>query len=506
MKRLETFAREGGRGKNRITFWLAAGLLWGTAAKKVCAAPADEPPCSATRGLDGTNASETSVPADLPGSARTGLSPAEGRADGAERFWDWHLQNTDIVQGYPAIPAKYSGPNSLPQGGETRETISLDLFFGVRLWPGAEAHLDGLMWQGFGLGNTFGVEGFPNGEAFKLGSGVPNGTIARLFIRQTLGFGGGEEDVPADQLTLGGRQDVTRLTLTLGRFSPKDIFDKNAYANDPRTQFMNWSLMANEAWDYPADALGYTTGFAVELQQPEWALRYGFFQLADVPNGLTAEDQYLKWPHVGSANDGPLLESWGMVTEGERHYTIGRHPGVLRLLAYLNHANMGRYQTAINDPTRPVDIPATRAGRFKFGFGLNWEQEIMKNVGFFSRVGWSDGRSEAWVFSDVDYTATAGISVKGEAWGRSGDTFGWAGVANDIAPAHRKFFAAGGTGILAGDGALSYGWEKLLEVYYDFKICPGTHATLDYQFITNPAFNRDRGPVSIFGARLHWEF
>jgi len=149
--------------------------------------------------------------------------------------WNWHVQNTDIVQGYPGFSAKYSGPNSLPDGGETRETVSLDLMAGVRLWRGAEAHIDGLMWQGFGVDNTLGVEGFPNGEAFRLGTDAPNVNIPRLFIRQTIGFGGEQEDIEDAQLTLAGKQDVSRLTLTLGKFSAKDIFDNNAYANDPRT-------------------------------------------------------------------------------------------------------------------------------------------------------------------------------------------------------------------------------------------------------------------------------
>jgi len=422
--------------------------------------------------------------------------------------WNWHVQNTDIVQGYPGFTSKYSGPNSLPSGGEIRETVSLDLMAGVRLWQGAEAHIDGMMWQGYGVNNTLGVEGFPNGEAFRLGTGDPNGAITRLFIRQTIGLGGEQEEVPDDQLTLAGKQDVSRLTFTLGRMSAKDIFDNNAYANDPRTQFMNWALMANEAWDYPADAIGYTTGIAVELNQPEWTLRYGFFQMPRFSNSLTAEDRIFKWPYDNSAQDGPLLEAWGMVTEFERRFIIKDHPGVIRLLAYLNRANMGSYQDAVDNatPTSPANITASAAFRYKYGFGLNLEQEIAKNIGVFSRLGWSDGQNQAWVFSDVDYTATAGISVKGEAWQRPDDTFGLAGVANGLSHVHQEFFAAGGTGILAGDGALNYGWEKILETYYDFKIWKTIHATVDYQFITDPAFNRDRGPVSMFGARVHWEF
>lgn len=422
------------------------------------------------------------------------------------QLWNLHGQNAAIVQGYPGFPAKYSGLNSLPNGGETRETVSLDLYAGVRLWPGAEAHIDGLMWQGFGVGDTLGVEGFPNGEAFKLGTDVPSGNIARLFIRQTIGFGGAQEDVVDDELDLAGQQDVSRLTLTLGRFSPKDIFDNNAYANDPRTQFMNWSLMANEAWDYPADALGYTTGFAAELNQPDWTLRYGFFQMPRAPNGLTGEDLYFKLPYDSSAQDGSFISSWGMVTEFERRYAISAHPGVIRFLAYLNRTDMGSYQEAIDSPARPADITASSAYRYKYGFGLNWEQELVKNVGAFSRLGWSDGNSEAWVFSDVDYTATAGVSLQGGLWRRPGDTFGLAGVANGLSRVHQEFFQAGGTGILAGDGGLNYGWEKVLETYYDAKIWKIFHAALDYQFISDPAFNRDRGPVSVFGARFHWEF
>jgi high affinity Mn2+ porin len=420
--------------------------------------------------------------------------------------WNWHAQNTDIVQGYPGFSAKYSGANSLPAGGETRETVSLDLLGGIRLWSGAEAHIDGMMWQGFGINNALGVDGFPNGEAFRLGTAVPNGAITRLFLRQTIGFGGEQEDVPDDQLTLAGKQDISRLTFTLGRVSVKDIFDNNAYANDPRTQFMNWALMANEAWDYPADAIGYTTGLAVELNQPQWTLRYGFFQMPRFANSLTAEDRIFKWPYDGSAQDGPLLDAWGMVTELERRYSFNGHPGAMRWLAYLNRANMGSYQDAVTSPVRPANILTSEEFRYKYGFGLNLEQEIVKNVGVFSRLGWSDGQNQAWVFSDVDYTATAGISLKGAAWQRPDDTFGLAGVMNGISKVHQEFFTAGGTGILAGDGNLNYGWEKILETYYDFKIWRTLHSSLDYQFISNPAFNQDRGPVSVFSARVHWEF
>jgi len=432
------------------------------------------------------------VAAAVDESAISAATNAPDMGHAPEQSWNWHVQNTDIVQYHPGFPSRYAGPNSLSSANEVKETVSLDLLVGVRLWRGAEFHLDGLMWQGFGLTDTRGVDGFPNGEAFRLGTEVPNVNFTRVFIRQTIGLGGEQEDVEDDQFQLAGKRDVSRVTLTLGRMSAKDVFDNNAYANDSRTQFMNWALMANEAWDYPGDSLGYITGFAAELSERCWALRYGFFQMPRVANG--------------TALDSHFLEAWGMVTEFEYRYAIATRPGAVRLLAFLNRAHMGSYEAAIESSTRPADITATRAYRYKYGFGLNAEQELWKNVGAFARLGWSDGETEAWVFSDVDRTATLGISVKGEAWQRPNDTFGLAGVLNGLSRVHRNFLAAGGTGILAGDGALTYRLEEILETYYDFQLWKTIHVSLDYQFINHPAFNRDRGPVSVLGARLHWIF
>ena len=286
-------------------------------------------PVALTTGLDPIiDATPTAGPgaAAFPATQPTSSDTVSG-ANGPGRIWNFHVQNTDIVQGYPAFPAQYSGPQSLPISGEMRETVSLDFMVGVRLWRGAEAYIDGLTWQGFGLNNVLGVEGFPSGEAYRIGTAVPNGTIARLFIRQTINFGGEQEDVPDDQLKLARKEDISRLTFTFGRFAAPDIFDNNAYANDPRTQFMNWTLVNNETWDYPADVIGYDTGLAVELNQPKWTLRYGFFQVPSMQNSFTAEDQVLTWPYHSSAHDGPFFRAWAMVTEFERRYGVNAHPG-----------------------------------------------------------------------------------------------------------------------------------------------------------------------------------
>ncbi|HEV7926224.1 MAG TPA: carbohydrate porin, partial [Verrucomicrobiae bacterium] len=426
--------------------------------------------------------------------------PAIGPAEpNPPAWWNWHVQNTDIVQGDPGFPAKYSGPNSLNSQGEIRETVTLDLFAGLRLWRGAEAHMDGLMWQGFGLSQTHGIEAFPNGDAYKAGTQDPNGIIARLFIRQTIGLGGEQEAVPDDQLTLAGTQDISRLTFTIGRFSPLDICDYNTYAHDQHTQFLNWAMMGNIAWDYGQDTIGYTTGIAVELNQPKWALRYGFFQMPQDKNGYTGDDRLLKWPYDGSAQYGPFLRSWAMMTEVERRWNINTHPGAIRFLAWLDEAHFASYQAAI-----PIleangvgaDISAARAYRYKYGFGLNWEQEVAKNIGLFSRLGWNDGHNETWTFTDVNWTASLGVSVNGGMWRRPDDTFGLAGIVSGASADNQKFLEAGGLDITDGDGALTYSPEKVLETYYDTRIWKTLHAALDYQFVVDPAFNQDRGPVS----------
>ena len=223
--------------------------------------------------------------------------------------WNIHGQVTETPQGDPGFPALYSGPDSLDSNGEVQETFTADLYAGVRLGHGAEIHVDGLLWQGFGLSNDKGIEAFPNGDAFKLGTKTPYFMFAHLFIRETIGFGGKREPVPDGPLTLAGEQDISRLTFTIGRFSPTDMFDYNAYAQDSHAQFMNWAMITNLAWDFPADGVGFTTGLAVELNQPKWALRYGFFQVPSMQNAFTADDQILTFPHMGG--DGVFLRSWG---------------------------------------------------------------------------------------------------------------------------------------------------------------------------------------------------
>ena len=439
----------------------------------------------------------------------------EEQKDVKEACFNLHAQTTIVAQGDPAFAANYSGPNSLNQAGERQETLAADLFAGVRLWSGAEMHVDALMWQGFGLSDTFGIEAFPNGDAYKAGTTIPDFMFAHLFIRQTFGLGGEQEDVPDGQLTLAGKQDISRLTFTVGRFTPTDMFDNNTYAHDAHTQFLNWAACSNLTWDYPSDSVGFTTGLAVELNQPEWALRYGFFQMPGVENGFTADDRIFKWPSEGSG--GAFWQFWGMMAELERRYKVDGHPGAIRLMAWLDEANFASFAEATAllraNPPSPDTPPgasstvpsAAFANRCKYGFGLSWEQEVAKNVGFFSRLGCNDGHEVAWTYTDANWSGSLGVSVKGAKWNRPDDTVGLAGILSGASSDQIEFLKAGGTGILNGDGNLTYSPEKVLETYYDFPIGKTAHFTVDYQFVADPAFNADRGPVSIFGVRLHWE-
>ncbi|HEV3304397.1 MAG TPA: carbohydrate porin [Planctomycetaceae bacterium] len=433
--------------------------------------------------------------------------------------WNLHAQTTLIQNFDPGIRALYSGPNSLSTQRDREGSISADLFLGAPLWQGAEFHFDLLMWQGFGLSDSFGLEAFPNGDAYKAGSETPRFMAAHLFVRQTIGLGGEQQDVPDGQYTLPGKQDVSRLTITVGRLNMAELFDNVIYNTDPHTQFMSWANTLL-TWDYPADTIGFTTGFAIDLNQPNWALRYGWFQLPSIPNGFTSDDRILMWPvEPGEiTSDGNFWKQWGMILEFERRWRFGDHPGSVLLSAWIDHGLLADYNAATTLLVRSPPPANTPAGvevtvpqaafsyRSKYGFGVDWQQEVAKNVGTFARFGWQDGETAAAVFTDVDWTVQLGVSVKGAAWHRPNDTFGLLGNIAGASSDQVAFLKAGGTGILNGDGNLGYTPEMSLETYYDIALAKGCNLAFDYQFFGNPAFNADRGPVNVFATRLHWEF
>ena len=426
-----------------------------------------------------------------------GSTPEQGQNSASptltdSQLWNLHIQSTAGAQGHASFPAEYTGLNSLTPGASVRDTVSVDMTGGVRLWRGGEFFADVLIWQGYGLSKTEGLAGFPNGEAYRVGKTYPDAYLCRAFLRETSGFGGEKEAADDAPSELRGTQDVRRVTFTIGHLAATDIFDHNAYAKDSRSQFMNWTLITNGAWDYPADSLGFTNGATVELNSRAWAGRLGIFQVSKVANGIRM--------------DWNLAKAWSAVAEVERRYSPRGHAGAIRLLAYDEHAHMGNYQETLNNPSLKEDIALTAAYRYKYGFGLNLEQEIRKNLGAFMRLGWSDGKNQTWEFTDVDRTATAGLSLRGTWWRRPQDTVGVVAAVNGISAAHRQFLAAGGLGITVGDGALDYRSERIVETYYNWKIAKHYWLTLDYQFAQNPAYNHVRGPVDLFAVRFHTEF
>jgi high affinity Mn2+ porin len=405
----------------------------------------------------------------------------------------FHGQATFLGQYDPPFRAPYSGQNSLTPN-TARETTDVTLYAGVRLWQGAEAWINPEIDQGFGLSRSVGVAGFPSGEAYKVGADFPYTRLQRAFVRQTIDLGGEVQKVDAGLNQFSGSQTSDRLVLTVGKIGVVDIFDTNKYAHDPRGDFMNWSIVDTGTFDYAADAWGYTVGGAAEWYQGPWTLRGGLFDLSIAPNTTTLDPTFGQFQSIG---------------EIERRYSIWDQPGKLAVTGFLTRGRMGSFEDAIQLAAltgTPANIAAVRQYQSRGGISMNLEQQLMPNVGFFARAGFANGDIEPYEFTDIDRTVAAGLSISGKQWGRDDDTFGIAGVVNGISSAHQAFLNAGGLGILVGDGQLpNPGSERIMETYYSFPVL-AARVTLDYQLIINPAYNRDRGPVSVLGFRVHTQY
>jgi high affinity Mn2+ porin len=404
-----------------------------------------------------------------------------------------HGQTTFVSQYAPPFHAPYHGPNSL-DSNHGRETWDTTFYAGLRLWQDAELWINPEIDQGFGLSSTLGVAGFTSGEAYKVGFSVPYARIPRMFVRQTINLGGETEKVPAGIFQFAGSQTSNRLVITFGKFSVSDVFDTLIYAHDPRNDFLNWALVDAATFDYAADAWGYTYGSAIEWYQGNWTIRGGVFDLSVVPNSTDLDPHFAQVQWVG---------------EVERRYSLWGQPGRILINGYLTRGRMGRFQDAIDLAQftgAPADITQVRRYTSRTGTNVGWEQQLVPNVGIFARAGVANGQIEPYEFTDVDQTVAAGLSLKGKLWGRADDTFGMAGIINAISGVHQAYLNDGGLGILVGDGQLpNPGREKILETYYSLALS-SWRVTFDYQYIANPAYNRDRGPVSVIGTRLHAQF
>lgn len=414
--------------------------------------------------------------------------------DVQQQDWAVHGQATLVVQGVGGFRSPYEGTNSL-QSRQTKETVDATAYFGVRPWQGAEIWINPEVDQGFGLSNTLGVAGFPSAEAYKVGKRAPYLRLQRLFLRQTIGLGGGQEAVAASANQLAGMRDANRIVVTIGKFGVGDVFDTNLYAHDPRADFVNWAAVDAGSFDYAADAWGYSSGVAVEAYRGAWTLRLGAFNLSTVPNGETLERGFGQYQ---------------LDAELEHRHTIAGRPGAVRLTVFRNRGQFSRFDDAIAlaaQTGQPIDPALTRRRMSRLGVHANIEQAVTDTLGVFARVGVADGAIEPYDFTDIDRTAQAGASLAGKGWGRASDRIGLVGIVNGISAEHRNYLAAGGIGVLVGDGALPhYGSEQIAELYYALHLITGIDVSLDGQHIVNPGYNRDRGPANVLAVRLHGAF
>jgi hypothetical protein len=418
------------------------------------------------------------------------------RAQEGEQNKDARFQATYVWQGKPPFSAAYSGPHSLSPDREKSYSFTATAALGIRFWSGAEFYFDPELAQGVPLSGLTGLGGFTNGEIARTSGPNPTLYVARVFIRQTWGLGGGGEQLQSDANQLASTVDRHRIVLTVGNLSVLDVFDDNALSHDPRIQFLNWALMTHGAYDFAADARGYSWGFALEYFFDDWVARFGRFMQPREPNQLTL--------------DPAIFKHYGDQIEVERAHTLADKPGKLRLLAFRNRAVMSRYQDAIDLATQTAGAPDLNAVRFteqiKYGFGINLEQSLSNSAGIFARASWSDGATETYAFTEIDRSVSGGLLLRGGGWGRAADSIGIAAARNGISAAHRTYLAAGGLGFFLGDGALHYRPEDILETFYSFKLARELWVSADFQRIFNPGYNADRGPVNVISTRLHYGF
>jgi high affinity Mn2+ porin len=425
------------------------------------------------------------------------LAGQSADAPDAPAFENWNLyyQATSIGQNHGTFNAPYTGPLSLQDRREDDVSLTTTLFFDARLAQNLQLVFDPEIAGGRGFSGVNGLANPSNGELPRVATATPKPYIARLYLTYDFGFGSEKEHVKSEDNQLAGDRPLVRYTITAGRFSLTDFFDNNSYTHDPRSQFMAWAVMYNGAWDYPADTRGYTWGWVHELHTRNWSFRYANAAEPTVANG--------------GRFDRRLLVDLGTVFEGERRYTLGKHPGIVRLLQYFNHTHSGSYADAIRlgeeTGTTPNVDAVKHYGTLKYGTGVNVEQEVTQNLGFFMRLGWSDGKTQDFAFTAIDRLASAGVSVKGTKWKRKNDVAGTSFTASGISGVHAVYLAQGGLDFLIGDGRLDYAPEYVWESYYSARLFPGFFASLDLQHDNNLAFNHDRGPVWIESLRLHME-
>lgn len=407
-----------------------------------------------------------------------------------------------IPQGHPSFPALYSGVNSFGSRSQIATSRIFTLYTAARVTRYFDAVFDLEEASGHGLSDSQGLAGYTNIDVVRIpGEGSPLSTapyLSRIILRYVVPLSKESEEADPGPFGVLTTLPVRRLQFRFGKMSMPDFFDVNPVASDSHLQFMNWTLVNNGAWDYAADTRGYTWAAMVEYDDRSWALRFAEALMPTIANGIGL--------------DSDLARARAENLELELHPRLGlENPAQIRLLSYVNRANMGNYQEAIDlfqqGLTATPDIIATRQqGRVKYGFGANFEQQVSHSMRLFSRAGWNDGHTESFAYTEVDNTFSLGSDYRGYSWHRDHDKVGLAFVTNGISPEHAEYLKLGGLGFLLGDGNLTYGRENIFEGYYTAHFWRGVYGAFDLQHVQDPGYNRDRGPVWVPGVRLHIEF
>jgi hypothetical protein len=446
--------------------------------------------------------SENSNPAQQ--TSESNESNSEQTNDETSAFWkrpfqakDWrfNFQTTYLWQTHPSFPAAYDGPHSLISSKETGYTLTATLFMGLRPWKGAEIFFNPEMIQSVELSHLYGLGGLSNSENQKTGGPTAKVYHARAFLRQTFDLGGDSVSLEPGPNQFSKETTRKRFVLTVGQMALTDVFDNNSFAHDGRMQFMNWALMTYGAFDYAADARGYTYGVALEYYDNDWAFRFGRFAQPKESNGLPVDFR--------------LMRHYGDNIEIEHDYSIWGQSGKIRILGFRNHAKMGSFSDALDYAEihgGTPDVSNVRRDQSKLGFGISLEQNISQDAGVFARYSWNDGRTETYAFTEIERSLTVGASVKGKRWFRPRDTVGLAFVQNGLSRVHQRYLSAGGLGYFIGDGRLNYDPERIIEAYYSLQAFKGLWLSGGWQYFWNPAYNKDRGPVRLYSIRMHCEF
>lgn len=402
--------------------------------------------------------------------------------------WAVHVDETLIDQKHGAFYSKYpDGPNSLSSQAENSYSSVAGINLGYLAGPHAEfwARVEDI--RGIPLSNAGGLAALTNNDMQRVMTNQFTTYLALAFVRNTWALGGAPRSTEADEQNFARETSSRNVQLIYGKLDVLDMFDGNAYAHKSDNQFMNWCFMTSCAYDFPADARGYTWGAMSQLDWDRWSFRAGWFAMPRLPNQLEL--------------DGSVGQHFGVDAEIERRWASG----ALKLLAYQGRMQLSSYGQFLNQTGIFIqNSPKYDAKRG--GAGLNLQQELTPGVGFFSRMFWTGGQSETMAFTEADRSVSAGFSLEGQLWGREEDGIGVGWAANSINSNRQAFLAAGNYDLFIGDGYLVYAPENVLETYYRLDVVRNVELTFDWQYIQNPAYNQVRGPVDVYGLRLHLDF